>query len=110
MQYIEGTDLSALVSEKGPLPVDQALSCVLQAARGLEYAHSRGVVHRDIKPSNLLLDPEGTVKILDMGLARIEGGVGSKHELVLEESRQIAHTSAQRALGLNETTGRRRWG
>ena len=71
MQYVEGTDLKALVKEKGPLPIDQALSCVLQAAHGLEYAHSHGVVHRDIKPSNLLLDRDGTVKILDMGLARL---------------------------------------
>ncbi len=72
MQYVKGTDLSALVREKGPLPIDQALSCMLQAARGLEYAHSQGVVHRDIKPSNLLLDRDGTVKILDMGLARLD--------------------------------------
>ena len=44
----------------------------LQAARGLAYAHAQGVIHRDIKPANLLLDHEGTVKILDMGLARFE--------------------------------------
>ena len=46
---------------------------VIQAARGLQYAHKHQIVHRDIKPSNLLLDKEGTVKILDMGLARIAG-------------------------------------
>jgi hypothetical protein len=50
----------------------RAVSCIVQAARGLEYAHGRGVVHRDIKPANLLLDKQGTVKILDMGLARLE--------------------------------------
>jgi hypothetical protein len=49
---------------------------MLQAARGLEHAHSEGVVHRDIKPSNLLLDKKGTVKILDMGLARFENPLG----------------------------------
>ncbi len=72
MQYVDGADLSALVKKKGPLPVAQAVNCILQAARGLELAHSKGVVHRDIKPANLLLDTAGTVKILDMGLARID--------------------------------------
>lgn len=71
MQYIEGSDLSALVKKNGPLPVAQGVNCILQAARGLELAHKKGVVHRDIKPANLLLDTEGTVKVLDMGLARI---------------------------------------
>lgn len=72
MQYVEGTDLAALVRQQGPLPVDKAIECVVQAARGLEYAHARGVIHRDIKPANLLLDRQGTVKILDMGLARLD--------------------------------------
>lgn len=70
MQYIEGSDLSSIVKRQGPLPLHQALDCLRQAARGLEYAHKRGVIHRDIKPANLLLDNEGMVKILDMGLAR----------------------------------------
>lgn len=81
MQYVEGTDLSALVKMKGPLPVAQAIRCISQVARGLEFAHQRGVIHRDIKPANLLLDNDGTVKILDMGLARIEGEVGAQAEL-----------------------------
>jgi len=72
MEYVEGTDLSKLVKKRGPLPVNDAVSCILQAARGLEYAHGQGIIHRDIKPSNLLLDQSGTAKILDMGLARIE--------------------------------------
>jgi serine/threonine protein kinase len=81
MEYVEGSDLSALVKKKGPLSVSQSVQCILQAARGLEFAHSQGVVHRDIKPANLLLDSKGTVKILDMGLARIEGDAGSQGEL-----------------------------
>ena len=72
MEHVEGENLSALVKANGPLPVAQALACVVQAAKGLEYAHAQGIIHRDIKPSNLLLDKRGTVKILDMGLARIE--------------------------------------
>jgi serine/threonine protein kinase/Leucine-rich repeat (LRR) protein len=72
MEYVDGQDLSALVKKNGPFPIAKAVNYVLQAARGLEFAHKKGVVHRDIKPANLLLDSEGTVKILDMGLARIE--------------------------------------
>lgn len=73
MEFIEGKDLSALVKKNGPFAVDQAVNFILQAARGLEAAHKNGIVHRDIKPANLLLHSEGTVKILDMGLARMNG-------------------------------------
>jgi serine/threonine protein kinase/Leucine-rich repeat (LRR) protein len=74
MEYVEGSDLSALVKKNGPFPPAKAVNYVLQAARGLEFAHAEGVVHRDIKPANLLLDKKGAVKILDMGLARIDSG------------------------------------
>ena len=72
MDLVEGDDFARLVKENGPLPVEQALDCILQAARGLEYAHAQGIVHRAIKPSNLILDYDGTVKILDLGLARFQ--------------------------------------
>ena len=83
MEYVEGRDLAAVVKEVGPLPVATAVGYVLQAARGLEFAHRKGVVHRDIKPANLLLDSEGTVKVLDMGLARLraEADVATQAEL-----------------------------
>jgi len=71
MEYVEGIDLASLVAEKGPLPLGKGVDCILQAAKGLQYAHGADVVHRDIKPANLLLDANGTVKILDMGLARV---------------------------------------
>jgi serine/threonine protein kinase len=71
MELVEGQDLSALVKQHGPFSVVNAVDYILQAARGLEFAHKKGVIHRDIKPANLLLDDEGTVKILDMGLARL---------------------------------------
>jgi len=72
MQCVDGKDLAHVLAERGPLPVEEAVDCVVQAARGLEYAHEQGVVHRDIKTANLLRDQRGTVKILDMGLARID--------------------------------------
>jgi len=70
-EFIDGDDLNAMVRRDGTLPVPETLDVILQAARGLEYAHARGIIHRDIKPANLLCDCDGTVKILDMGLARI---------------------------------------
>jgi len=88
MQHVDGKDLAAIVAERGPLPVEQAVECIVQAARGLEYAHANGVVHRDIKPANLLLDQDGTVKILDMGLARI----GVPGEADSEESESLTST------------------
>lgn len=77
MEYVEGSDLSRLVKAKGPLPVAQAVQCIMHAARGLAHAHAASIVHRDIKPSNLLLataQTGGTVKILDLGLARLDAG------------------------------------
>ena len=76
MEYVEGKDLSAHVKKNGRFSVDKAVNYTLQAAKGLEFAHAEGVIHRDIKPANLLLDKKGVVKILDMGLARIDAPVG----------------------------------
>jgi serine/threonine protein kinase/Leucine-rich repeat (LRR) protein len=71
MQYVDGDDLSQLVKSSGPLDVPDAVDVIRQAALGLGYAHDRGIIHRDIKPGNLLLDNDGVVRILDMGLARM---------------------------------------
>src|SRR5262249_13383564 len=85
--YVEGTDLARLVKDRGPLPVAQACEYITQAALGLQHIHDNGLIHRDIKPGNLMVtagaapradadsspvsSPPGTVKILDLGLARL---------------------------------------
>ncbi|MCH2400384.1 MAG: serine/threonine protein kinase [Pirellulales bacterium] len=80
MEYVDGFDLAYLVERCGRLP-GESVDWIVQVAKGLNYAHSQGVVHRDIKPANLLLDTNGTVKILDMGLARFdEQADGSEDE------------------------------
>ena len=80
MECVAGKDLARLVREQGPFPIRQAVDVIVQAARGLEYAHRQGVIHRDIKPQNMLLDMQGVVKILDMGLARLEEQIGSQDD------------------------------
>lgn len=79
MEYVLGCNLAELVKRDGPLSPDRAVELVLQAACGLEHAHAAGIVHRDVKPANLLMTEQGTVKVLDLGLARLavtEGEAG----------------------------------
>jgi serine/threonine protein kinase len=72
MEYVEGCDLASILRNLGSVKTADACELVRQAALGLQYAHENGLVHRDIKPSNLMLTPSGTVKLLDLGLARFE--------------------------------------
>jgi serine/threonine-protein kinase len=75
MEYLEGGDLDAWVRQKGPLPVEQAVEFVLQAAVGVADAHALGVVHRDLKPANLFCirrsDGQLIIKVLDFGISKI---------------------------------------
>ncbi len=71
MEYVEGVDLQVLVRRDGPLAPVEAANLLAQAADGLQHAHQRGVIHRDVKPANLLLDLDGRVRLLDMGLALV---------------------------------------
>jgi serine/threonine protein kinase len=78
MEFVDGQDLASLVQKRGPLSVAVAVNCLLQTARGLEYAHNQGLIHRDVKPANLLCDAAGTVKITDLGLARFASAGGAE--------------------------------
>ncbi len=72
MEYVEGQTLDQMLTAGGPVACGRAVEYVLQAAAGLEHASQKGFIHRDIKPANLILAKDGTLKILDMGLARSE--------------------------------------
>ena len=81
MRLVEGVDQDRLDRERGPLPVAEACDLARQAAQGLDYLHRRGLIHRDVKPSNLMRTPEGMVKVLDLGLARLPVEDGSGENL-----------------------------
>ncbi len=110
-EYVPGTDLRKLIRSRGPLNQQQAASVILQAARGLDYAHKQGLIHRDVKPGNILVTPEGIAKVSDLGLAAFIHGeadpragkiVGTADYLSPEQIRtpgDITHVSDIYSLG-----------
>lgn len=70
MEYVEGVALDVLLKHKKHLPLRETVGFIVQALQGLQHIHECGMIHRDLKPGNLLLDHDGLVKILDLGLAR----------------------------------------
>jgi non-specific serine/threonine protein kinase len=72
MEYVEGKSIKKLIKEK-TLPIEEILKITIQIAEGLNVAHKKGIVHRDIKSDNIMLTDEGSVKIMDFGLAKLKG-------------------------------------
>ena len=86
MEYVDGVDLARTIKDRGALPVAEACDYIRQAAIGLQHAHARGMVHRDIKPHNLMVTTDGTVKILDFGLASLAPEANPASDAVSERS------------------------
>src|SRR6266508_7039439 len=76
LELIEGPTLADRIAQ-GPIPLDEALPIARQIAEALETAHEHGIIHRDLKPTNIKVRPDGTVKVLDLGLAKAMDATGS---------------------------------
>src|SRR5881296_3678705 len=72
MELVDGRDLSSLIAFNEPLALERKLDIVIEVLQGLAYAHERGVIHRDVKPSNVRIASDGSVKIMDFGIARLQ--------------------------------------
>ena len=70
MELVEGDDARRERIAHGAIPIDEALPIAKQIAEALEAAHEQGIIHRDLKPANIKVRPDGTVKVLDFGLAK----------------------------------------
>jgi len=92
MEYVDGSSLQELVRDQGILCYEDAVEYCRQTALGLEHAHAAGMVHRDIKPGNLLVDHNGVVKILDLGLARFFGE-GETESLTVAHDEKVLGTA-----------------
>ncbi|MCA9257793.1 MAG: serine/threonine protein kinase [Planctomycetales bacterium] len=90
MEYVQGRNLHELVRDQGPLPYETAADYIAQVARGLSHAHEMGLVHRDIKPANCLVDKNQTVKLLDLGLARL---IDDEASLTLDNNENVLGTA-----------------
>lgn len=110
MEYIANGSVQDRIEQEGALDVELALTIVMDAARGLEYAEKRGLVHRDIKPDNLMINEDGVIKIADLGLARMEqeghedqGIFGTPHFVAPEQAQGLAVDSRTDIYSLGAT-------
>ncbi len=107
MEYAEGEPLDRTLKRGGALPVARAVEIALQVARGLQHSHAQGIIHRDIKPANIVVAPDRTAKILDLGLSKNLGDSGSSFRTVSGAVLGTPHyISPEQAEGKREVDGR----
>jgi serine/threonine-protein kinase len=103
MEFLKGTPLDARMASPIPLTLDDKLSIVAQLCSALNYAHAQGVVHRDIKPANLFVLPDGAVKLLDFGVAKLTSSTLTKQGDVIGS---VSYMSPEQLSGSESTDGR----
>ncbi len=95
MEYVRGTDLKALVTEKGPIDPVKAAEYGAQVAAALSVAHGYDIIHRDIKPHNIVLTPDGSIKVMDFGIARAGNTQMTQTGSVLGTAHYVSPEQAQ---------------
>ena len=89
MELVQGEDLGVIVQRETVLTVPEVIGYMTQAAVGLSYAHNQGIIHRDIKPHNMLLNDDGVIKILDLGLVSLQRPQGSDDDSITQHNQII---------------------
>jgi serine/threonine protein kinase len=97
LEFVEGETLADRI-RRGPIPVEDALRIARQMAIAIDAAHSKGIIHRDLKPANVKITPEGQVKVLDFGLAKMFGGDGAEVD-ISNSPTQVSQTVAGTLIG-----------
>ena len=99
MELVEGEDLARRIA-RGPVPIDDAIPIARQIAEALEAAHEQGIMHRDLKPANVMVRPDGMVKILDFGLAKMVSGSSGPDATVATMSSPTVLSPAMTQIGI----------